>query len=60
MESSLYRVLKIVLRQGPTDGVEEKIDIFYAAGKLTGEEYGDLIASLYPERAWDTEIPGEA
>lgn len=46
MESSLYRVLKIVLKQGPVEGVEEKIDIFYAANKLSKEEYLDLYEML--------------
>ena len=46
----LYRTLKRMIERGQTDGLEEKIDVFYAAGKLTEEEYNELIAMLHPER----------
>ena len=42
----LYRTLKRMIERGQTEGLEEKIDIFFAAGKLTEEEYNDLIALL--------------
>lgn len=42
----LYRTLKRMIERGQTDGLEEKIDIFFAAGKLTEEEYNDLITLL--------------
>lgn len=42
----LYRTLKRMIERGQTDGLEEKIDIFYAAGKLTETEYNELIALL--------------
>lgn len=42
----LYRTLKRMIERGNTDGLEEKIDIFFAAGKLTEAEYNDLIALL--------------
>jgi hypothetical protein len=35
-----------MIERGQTDGLEEKIDIFYAAGKLTETEYNELIALL--------------
>ena len=42
----LYRTLKRMIERGQTDGLETKIDIFYAAGKLTDEEYQELTAML--------------
>lgn len=43
----LYRTLLRLIERGMTDGLEEKIDIFYAAGKLTDAEYADLIDKLH-------------
>ena len=42
----LYRVLKRMIERGQTDGLAEKIDVFYAAGKLTGAEYAELTGLL--------------
>ena len=42
----LYRTLKRMIERGQIDGLEEKIDIFYAAGKLTDDDYAELIAML--------------
>ena len=42
----LYRTLKRLIEKGQTEGLEEKIDIFFAAGKLTEEEYNILIEML--------------
>ena len=44
----LYRTLKRMIERGQTEGLEEKIDVFYAAGKLTEAEYNELIALLHP------------
>lgn len=46
----LYRTLKRMIERGQTNGLEEKIDIFFAAGKLTESEYQELIAMLKAER----------
>lgn len=43
----LYRVLKRMVERGQTDGMEEKLDVFYAAGKLTSKEYNDLTEMLH-------------
>ena len=45
----LYRTLKRLIEKGQTDGLEEKIDIFFAAGKLTQAEYTELIEMLGAE-----------
>ena len=45
----LYRTLKRMIERGQTEGLEEKIDIFYAAGKLTETEWNELTAMLNAE-----------
>lgn len=45
----LYRTLKRMIERGQTDGMEEKLDIFYAADKLTEAKYTELLAMLHPE-----------
>lgn len=42
----LFRTLKRMIERGQTDGIAEKIDIFYAADKLTDSEYAELTAML--------------
>ena len=44
----LFRTLKRMIRKGRTEGLEEKIDLFFALGKLTKDEYDELIAMLHP------------
>ena len=42
----LYRTLKRMIERGNTAGMAEKLDIFFAADKLTADEYQELIAML--------------
>ena len=42
----LYRTLKRMTERGQTAGIEEKLDIFYAADKLTEAEYTELTGML--------------
>lgn len=42
----LYRVLKRMVERGQTEGLAEKLDVFYAAGKLTEAQYTELTAML--------------
>ena len=42
----LYRVIKRLIERGQTDGLTEKLDIFFACGKLTEAEYTELTAML--------------
>ena len=44
--NALYLVIKRMIERGQTEGLEAKIDIFYAADKLSGAEYEELIAML--------------
>lgn len=47
----LYRTLKRLIDRGQTVGMSEKLDIFYAADKLTQEEYTALIGMLAQREA---------
>ena len=42
----LYRVIKRMIGTGNKEGLVEKVDIFFAAGKLTTAEYEELISLL--------------
>lgn len=42
----LYRTLKRLINLGKTEGLEERIDVFFAAGKLTVDQYNELIEAL--------------
>lgn len=46
----LYRTLKRLIERGQADGLEEKLDVFYALDKLTEPEYHELTAMLRPEQ----------
>ena len=43
---ALYRTCKRMIERGSTDGLAEKIDIFYTANKLTDEQYAELTEML--------------
>ena len=42
----LYRTLKRLIELGRTDGLAEKLDIFYATGKISEAEYTELTGLL--------------
>lgn len=42
----LYRTLKRMIERGKITGMAEKLDIFYAADKLTEAQYTELIGML--------------
>lgn len=42
----LYRVLKRLIELRKTEGLEERIDVFFAAGKITEDQYNELIELL--------------
>lgn len=42
----LYRTLKRLIALGKTEGLEERIDVFFAVGKLTDAEYTELTELL--------------
>lgn len=42
----LYRVLKRMIERGQIDGMSEKLDVFYASGKITESQYTELSEML--------------
>ena len=42
----LYRTLKRLIELGRTEGLAEKLDVFYAADKLSEAEYTELTGML--------------
>jgi len=42
----LYRTLKRLIEKGMTEGLAEKIDVFFATGKLSDREYFELTSML--------------
>ena len=42
----LYRMLKTMIEKGMIEGLSEKLDIFFAAGKLTQAQYEELTGKL--------------
>lgn len=38
----LYSILKRLIERGQTDGLQEKLDVFFAVSRLTQEEYTEL------------------
>ena len=42
----LYRTLMRMIERGQIDGIESKLDIFYAAGKISEAEYSELVGML--------------
>ena len=47
----LYRTLKRMIERGNTAGMTGKLDIFFAADKITEEQYTELMAMLGDEEA---------
>lgn len=42
----LYSVLKRMIERGQIDGMAEKLDVFYATGKITEAQYTELTQML--------------
>lgn len=49
----LYRTLKRLIETGQTDGLSERLDVFYAVGKITTEQYNELVRMLNPNEEDD-------
>ena len=45
-EMVLYRTCKRMIQRGTIDGLAKKLDIFYAANKLTDAQYAELTEML--------------
>lgn len=46
----LYNTCKRMIERGALDGMSTKLDVFYAANKLTKDEYTELTALLTKKR----------
>ena len=42
----LYRIYKRLIERGQTAGLADKLDVFYAIGRITDAEYKELIELL--------------
>ena len=42
----LFRTIERMIERGFTEGLREKIDVFFAAGRLSASEYAQLTAML--------------
>ena len=47
----LYRTCKRMIERGSIEGMSTKLDVFYAAGKLTDDEYKELTELLAQKEA---------
>ena len=47
----LYNTCKRMIERGALDGMSTKLDVFYAAGKLTDDEYKELTELLAEKEA---------
>ena len=48
---ALYNTCKRMIERGHTAGMAKKLDIFYAANKLTDEQYAELTEMLTEKEA---------
>ena len=46
MKDILFRTIARMIERGDVEGIEKKIDIFYAAGKISDDDYAELIGTL--------------
>ena len=45
----LYRTILRMIERGQVEGMDAKLDIFFAANKITEDEYTDLANRLNPK-----------
>ena len=48
MNKTLYRTCKRLIERGLTAGLADKLDVLFAAGRLTEDEYKELTGLLAP------------
>lgn len=44
--ASVFNLCKLLIQKGRTNGLQEKMDVYLAADRLTTEEYQELVAML--------------
>lgn len=45
---SAYNICNLLIKMGRTDGLQTKVNMFYACGQLTNDEYAELTNTLTP------------
>jgi len=51
---SAYKICKLLISIGRTTGLQAKVNMFYACGQLTDDEYAELTNTLTPTNAATT------
>jgi len=46
--ASVFNLCKLLIQNGHTNGLQDKMDVYLAADRLTTEEYSELTAMLTP------------
>ena len=54
----LYRICKRLIERGQTAGLAEKIDVFYALGRITEAEYKAVARALRAAVELDPRVTG--
>ncbi len=49
MKSFTYNLCKLLIDNGRTEELQQKLDVFFANDRLTMEEYTELCAMLTPK-----------
>ena len=47
MHTTTYTLCVKLIRIGKTDGLEEKLDVYFANNRITAEEYEELMDMLH-------------
>ena len=47
--TSVFNLCKLLIQKGRTNGLQDKMDVYLAADRLTTEEYNELTAMLTTE-----------
>lgn len=51
----LYRTCKRMIERGDIEGMDTKLDVFYASNRLTSDEYSELTKLLEEKKAGGTQ-----
>lgn len=54
MHTSTYKLVMRLIAIGKTDGLADKVDIYYANNRLTDEEYEEIMGILNPPEEDET------
>lgn len=53
--TTTYNLCMKLIDAGKTDGLMEKVDVYFAAGRITEDEYKELAEKLSPAEVPDDE-----